>query len=305
MIAESRPSAPPRSIEWPTWGLIILIYGGWLALTFLFNRLPLWAAGPAAAWLCAWHASLQHEITHGHPTRNRRLNALLGFPPLGLWLPFERYRDLHLDHHGDEAGLTDPAFDTESYYVPHGAWERRSPAGRLATRLLNTFAGRVLLNPLNAIPRFLFRESRAVLRDEPGSRRVWFLHALGAAALLYWVLAVCRVPLWAYLLFFVYGSSALASIRSFAEHRAAETPEHRTAIVERAHLLGVLFLFNNLHVVHHRSPGMAWYKIPSFYRQHRESLISANGGLIYRGYLEIMRRYCFREHDVPINLWAE
>jgi len=118
------------------------------------------------------------------------------------------------------------------------------------------------------------------------------------------VLAVCNIPAWAYLLFFVYSSAALASIRSFAEHRAAARPDHRTAIVENAPVLGLLFLFNNLHVVHHRDPRMPWYRIPAFYRENRESLVRSNGGLVYRGYADIMRRYFFREHDTPINEWA-
>lgn len=305
MIAESPfPAAQRRDIEWPTWGLIVMIYGGWVALTLLFNRIPLWIAGPMAAWLSTWHASLQHELTHGHPTGSRRLNALLGFPPLGLWLPFARYRDLHMQHHQDEEVLTHPGIDTESYYVREDEWRRLGAMGRTVIRIRNTFAGRVLLNPIRTIPLFLYHEARAVLRGEPGLRRIWGPHLLGTAAVLYWAIAICQIPLWAYLLFFVYASAALSSVRSFAEHRAADRPEHRTAIVEDAPLLGLLFLFNNLHVVHHGSPGMPWYRIPSFYRRNRESLIVANGGLVYRGYADVLNRYLLREHDTPINDWA-
>jgi len=295
---------PRRPIEWPTWGLIVVIYGGWGALTFLFDRLPLWIAGPAAAWLCAWHGSLQHEITHGHPTGDRRINALLGFPPLSLWLPFERYRDLHMAHHRDETVLTHPSFDTESYYVAEEIWRRRGPLGRAVSRIRNTFAGRVLLNPLLLIPSFLIHEAGAVIQGAPGPRRIWAAQALGVTALLSWALAVCHVPVWAYLLFFVYGGAALSSVRSFAEHRAAARPEHRTAIVEDAPVFGLLFLFNNLHVVHHTAPGMPWYRIPSFYRAHRETLVAANGGLVYRGYADVARRFLFREHDAPLNEWT-
>ena len=303
MIVEPLSATPRRGVEWPTWCLIALIHGGWLGLTLLFNRLPLWIAGPAAAWLSAWHSSLQHELTHGHPTGNRRVDGWLGFPPLNLWLPFERYRDLHLAHHREESDLTDPVRDVESYYVTESAWRDSGPLARFATRIRNTLAGRVLLNPLWMIPEFLFLEGRAVLRGEPGARRVWALHALGTAAVLYWALAVCKVPLWAYLLFFVYAGTALSSIRSFAEHRAAAQPEHRTAVVERAPVFGLLFLFNNLHVVHHRAPGLAWYRIPAFYRENRAALLASNGNLVYRGYAEVARRYLFREHDTPINGW--
>ena len=304
MTVTSSFGAPPRrSIEWPTLGLIAVIYGGWIGLTLAFNHIPLWIAGPVAAWLSAWHSSLQHELTHGHPTGDKRLDALLGFPPLALWLPFERYRDMHLAHHLEEANLTAPDLDIESYYVSEKTWRNAGGIARLALRVRNTLAGRILLNPLWMIPRFLLAEGLAVIRGEPGARRIWGLHALGAAAVLYWALAVCRVPLWDYLLWFVYGGTALSSVRSFAEHRSAAAPEHRTAIVERAPVLGLLFLFNNLHVVHHRLPGLPWYRIPGFYRRNRESLIASNGNLIYRGYGEVARRYLFREHDAPINEW--
>jgi len=49
--------------------------------------------------------SLQHEIIHGHPTRKRWLNNLIGQWPLALWLPFENYRHSHLAHHNDEVLL--------------------------------------------------------------------------------------------------------------------------------------------------------------------------------------------------------
>ena len=304
-IRSDRPSsAAPRDIEWPTWGLIVIIYGGWIGLTLLFERTPLWIGGPAAAWLGAWQMSLQHELIHGHPTSNRKLSALLGFPPLNLWLPFVRYRDLHLTHHSDEEKLTYPTHDTESYYVTSASWHRLSPLGRLARRAGNTLAGRIFLNPLQAIPRFLLHEARSVIRGVPGARRIWAWQICGIVALLYWALGVCGIPLWAYLAFFVYASFAISSIRSFAEHRAAARPEHRTAIVEKAPLLGLLFLFNNLHVVHHRWPGMPWYRLPGFYRANRDELITGNGGLVYRGYADIARRYLFREHDAPVNEWA-
>jgi fatty acid desaturase len=88
----------------------------------------------------------------------------------------------------------------------------------------------------------------------------------------------------------------LASIRSFAEHRAAPDHAERTAIVEHAPVLGLLFLYNNLHAVHHDAPGLPWYRIPSFYRTHRAEIIRANGGLVYNGYLDVARRYLTTPH---------
>src|SRR5690349_16055256 len=104
-----------RRVEWPTVALAAVVYGAWGLLTFYNGSLPLLVLMPLGAWVTAWQASLQHEIIHGHPTRSRRLNRLIGLWPLMLWLPFESYRISHLVHHRDER-LTDPLDDPESHY---------------------------------------------------------------------------------------------------------------------------------------------------------------------------------------------
>jgi fatty acid desaturase len=213
-------------------------------------------------------------------------------------LPYIRYRALHLRHHRDHL-LTDPAEDPESYYLTDAAWQRRGPIGRAATRLFNTFAGRFLFRPLVAVPRFLFHEAVALTTGSGEHWRVWGIHALGVVAVLLWVEVVCGISFWRYVWFFIYPGLALSAVRSFAEHRAAPDPAHRTAIVERAPILGLLFLYNNLHVVHHRDPGMPWYEIPRHYRQNREFLLRLNNGLVYRGYGDVIGRYLIREHHPP------
>ncbi len=84
-------------------------------LTLFWAAIPIWLLVPLAAWLIAWQGSLQHEVMHGHPTRNRRINDAIGWPPLSLWLPYPIYRVSHLRHHRDEY-LTDPIEDPESTY---------------------------------------------------------------------------------------------------------------------------------------------------------------------------------------------
>ena len=109
--------------------------------------------------------------------------------------------------------------------------------------------------------------------------------------MLVWVIGVCGMPVWVYVACFVYPGMSLAMVRSFAEHRAAAEPERRTAIVENARILGPLFLYNNLHVAHHMRGGLPWYQIPAFYRLNRAALIERNGGLVYRSYFDVARRY--------------
>ncbi len=92
------------------------------------------------------------------------------------------------------------------------------------------------------------------------------------------------------------GNSILL-IRSFAEHRARADVDQRTAIVEGSWLLGPLFLFNNLHSLHHAEPGIPWYRYYPRYRAAREQLIAGNGGLVYRTYFDLAGRYLLRKHD--------
>ena len=88
----------------------------WLLLTAFHANLPVPVLMVGGALVVTLHMSLQHEVIHGHPTRSRVLNQLLAGPSLSLWLPFERYRATHLQHHRDHH-LTDPLEDPESFYV--------------------------------------------------------------------------------------------------------------------------------------------------------------------------------------------
>ena len=297
-MPDQLPSFHPARTEWPTVILACVIYGGWLVATALQQRMSGWLLLPVGAWLTAWHMSLQHEVLHGHPTRRPWLNDLIGFPPLSLWLPYARYREQHLGHHAG-ADLTDPLDDPESYYVTREAWRSRTPAGRLLLAASGTLAGRILLGPLRGIAGFLQPEIARLLAGDKAAWRIWIPHLAGVALVLAWLHLVCHMSLLRYLAMFVYPGFALSLVRSFAEHRAAALHEHRTAIVENANLFGLLFLHNNLHVVHHQKPGLSWYRIPRAYRTDRARLIRLNGGLVYDGYVDVARRYLFHRHDRP------
>jgi len=291
---------PVPAIEWPTLALAATIYLGWAALTFWHAALPPWLVYPALTWLVAWQGSLQHEVLHGHPTRNRRLNDALGFPPLSLWLPYAIYRRSHLRHHVD-VRLTDPMDDPESYYWTPDLWATLSRPGRVLVGVQTMLAGRLIFGPAWSICRFFYFQSQAVWRDEGLARRIWARHALGVAAVLAWTWGVCGIGPLTYVLTVVYPATALLLLRSFAEHRAAEGVPERIALVENAPLFGLLFLFNNLHVVHHAWPRMPWYRIPVLYRRNRTALIAANGGLVYDGYADVARRYLLTPHDSVLH----
>ncbi len=282
-------------VELPTLLLVVLVYGGWLLATAAYGRWPLWAVIASVVLLLTLHSSLQHEIIHGHPTRWIRINRLMGMVPLSFWLPFDRYRQHHLAHHNDEC-LTDPLDDSESYYWIPEHWARLSSLNRGWLRLQQTLAGRIVLGSFWRIWMFLRSEARA-MQDEPEARHVWIQHLLWCAPVILWLKLVCGMPLWLYIVAMILPANGVLLIRSFAEHRARPEPLQRTAIVEGSWLLGPLFLFNNLHALHHEAPGLPWYQYNGQYRTERNRLIVQNGALVYSTYFDVARRFLFRAHD--------
>ena len=293
---------PPlgRRIEWPTIALAVVIYGLWILATFFWRELPWPALAAAGAWIIAWQMNLQHEVIHGHPTPSRFWNDAIGIWPLSLWLPFSIYRTTHLRHHQD-ANLTDPFEDPESYYWTSAGWRDLGAFGRATARARSTLLGRVVLGPAWMIARTVAATFRDAWSGKPGARAVLFWHCAECVPVLVWIVGVCGMPVWIYVACFVYPGMSLAMVRSFAEHRSAPEPEKRTAIVENARILGPLFLYNNLHVAHHLRGGLPWYQIPKFYRLNRAALIARNGGLVYRSYFDVARRYLLTPHDRAVH----
>jgi fatty acid desaturase len=296
-IERTVASASARvSVELPTLVLVLTDYAGWLLVTLAYRRWPVAVVAVAGTLLVTLHSSLQHEIVHGHPTRWFGFNRLLGMIPLTLWLPFERYRRTHRLHHND-ARLTDPLDDPESYYLTPEAWANLGPLARGFLRVEHTLAGRVVIGSVWRIVRFLRLEFLAVIRNEPGLRLLWLEHLAWCIPVVLWLEWVCGVPLWFYFVAMVIPANGIQLIRSFAEHRARPGACERIAIVEKSWILGPLFLFNNLHSLHHEAPAIPWYQYIARYRMIRERLLAENGGLVYNTYFDVARRFLFRPHD--------
>lgn len=291
---------PRLRLEWPTLALAAAIYGGWIALTLAFHRLPLALAAPLGGLVLAWHSSLQHEAIHGHPTRSRRANALLAGIPLSTWLPYSVYRESHIAHHRTSE-LTHPGFDPESFYVDAARWARFGPLRRALHWALSTLFGRLVLGPPVLVAQTLLSEARRIAAGDVRHLGVWAVHGLGAGAVFVWVVGVCRIHPLVYVGCFVYPGLSLTLLRSFVEHRPAAEVEHRSAIVEANPILAALFLHNNLHILHHDEPGLPWYQLPAHYRQRRSELIARNGGYLYSGYLEVARAFALRPKDAPLH----
>jgi fatty acid desaturase len=136
-----------RAVEWPTLIVFAATYALWALATTV-----LWAISPtlavlAAALAIAQFSSLTHEVLHGHPFRSQVLSEALVFPGLTIFVPYLRFKDLHLQHHFDPA-LTDPYDDPESNYCDPAVWAQLSEFTKLILRFNNTLFGRVLIGPV-------------------------------------------------------------------------------------------------------------------------------------------------------------
>jgi fatty acid desaturase len=244
--------------------------------------------------------SLQHEAVHGYPTRSPLANQVIAGWALWLWLPYGTYRRLHLQHHIDEQ-LTDPLRDPESNYVTAAQWAGMNPLHRTIRLAMGSLAGRMLLGPVYFAVMNFEELTRALLAGDTRILKPWLWHAFTVAVILAWVIGVCHMPFWLYVLCFAYPGTALALVRSFAEHRWAPNHEHRTAIIEAGPFWSLLFLHNNLHILHHQEPGLAWHRRPARYRELREQLLAANGGYVIHGYSELIRRNLFRRREPVLH----
>ncbi len=294
---ESRESR--RSVEWPTVALILGCYGGWAAA-----GLALWPAAPMLALVVlaiaiALQSSLMHEASHGHPTRSAALNELLVGLPIGLVYPYRRFRTLHLRHHADES-LTDPFDDPESYY--RALWQHRDLPAVMKTLLAvnNTMVGRFVLGPVLANAAFLATDARLIAAGDRAVRIAWMRHAIGLAIILPVVTIGFGMPLWLYIVVPVWLGQSFIAIRTFAEHQWSERPDGRTIIVERSPL-SLLFLNNNLHLVHHKQPQVAWYRLPRLFAEKRAEWIAMNGGYVYPNYLALLKDFAFRAKEPVIH----
>jgi fatty acid desaturase len=286
-------------VEWPTVMLILACYAGWLAAgLYLWPGMPVLALA-LLALAVAFQSSLMHEASHGHPTRNGLVNELLVGLPIGLVYPFRRFRTLHLRHHADES-LTDPFDDPESYYK--ALWQHRELPALLRTLLEinNTMVGRFVLGPILANAAFLATEAKLLTAGDPAVRKAWLHHAVGLAIVLPVIAWGFGMSIWLYALVPVWLGQSFIAIRTFAEHQWSERPDGRTIIVERSPL-ALLFLNNNLHLVHHKQPQVAWYRLPRLFREQRDEWIAMNGGYFYPNYLALLKDFAFRAKEPVVH----
>ena len=292
---------PTRPFEWPTLVLLAATYLVWATGTLIWPQSGLLSILLVAA-ATAQFSSLQHEVLHGHPFANQKLNEALVFPGLALTIPYQRFKATHLQHHYDPA-LTDPYDDPESNYLDPAVWERLPRPLQKLLRLNNTLLGRMALGPLLGNWFFIAQDWQAIRTGDRQVLRAWQLHAAGVALVVLWLLIVTDMPLWAYVVA-VYLGQSLLKIRTYLEHRAHEAFRARTVVIEDRGPLALLFLNNNFHVVHHMHPSVPWYDLPALYAARKAHYLRRNEAYVYSGYAEIFRRYLTRAKDpVPHPVW--
>jgi len=290
--------------EWPTILLLVTCYGGWaLGTTWLASVwLPLGVV--MAGLFAALHSSLCHEALHGHPTASDRVNEVLVFPALSLFVPYQRFRDTHLAHHRDEF-LTDPYDDPESNYMDPTVWGRLPGWVRPVLLFNNTLFGRLIVGPVVSQVAFVLGDWRLIRAGARDVLRAWLWHIPAVAVVIWWIVGVSAMPVWAYVIS-AYMAISILKIRTFLEHRAHEKARGRTVIIEDRGLLALLFLNNNFHVVHHMHPKVPWYRLPAMYRERRAHYLERNDGYRYASYAEIFARHFLRAKDpVPHPLWPK
>lgn len=288
-------------VEWPTLALIVLVYSAWAASLFLLAPLSVPLAVLVASLAIALHASLQHEVIHGHPFGERRFGEMLVFGSLNLAIPYLRFRDTHLAHHMD-ATLTDPYEDPESNYLDPSRWAALSRPVQVILEANNTLLGRMILGPLLGQLAFMSDDLRLIRAGVRDVLTGWLWH-VPAVGLIVWIAWLAPMPVWAYLLSCYLGLSVLR-IRTFLEHQAHERARARTVIIEDRGPLAFLFLNNNLHVVHHMHPKLPWYRLPRIYFNNRDKYLRRNDGYRYASYGEVFRRYLLKAKDpVPHPLY--
>ena len=287
------------SVEWRTVAVALAVHGLWLAVLALNGVTPWPLTVLALGLITAWHGSLQHETIHGHPFASQRLNALLGSLPISLHLPYLVYCRYHWDHH-DCPELTDPIDDSESFYVSADQWERMGRFRRAVVVAHHTLLGRLVLGPPRYIARMLVHQAREIRRGDRELARWWSAHVVAAAALVAFVVIVMGVPWWQYLLGATYLGNSLTLMRSYCEHRWVDGAT-RSAVVRSGWFFSLLYLYNNLHHVHHADPGVPWYRLSAHADATGGYEEAATGAGLYRGYFEVARRFGVRPFDHPVH----
>jgi len=285
--------------DWRTLVIAVLVYGGWLATVFLHKQMPWWATFALLTWFGAWHLSLQHELVHGHPFRNSKLNAALASLSLTMWVPFLSFKRDHISHHNST--LTHPKLDTESYYSMPEQWQHSGRFLRSIYWANRTIAFRLTIWSVFSTVQYFFADAWRAIRNVDNARSAWALHIPALIAVTYIVNNLAGMSMIEYVIGGVFASHSLNMMRSFAEHKTLGDESTRTAIIDAGRVMSLLMLNNNLHIAHHDEPSAPWYKVPEVAERLNAFERAQKIDALYKGgYGELLRRFTFKPYDQPV-----
>ena len=184
--------------EWRTVTLIAACYILWLALVFGLSQISIIVSALLLIPVITLHSSLQHECLHGHPFRTSWLNDLIVLPPVGLFIPYLRFKAVHLEHHLNSR-ICDPYDDPESWYLAQDFWERLPRWLKVIFEANNSLAGRLLLGPTIALVRLAISDWREIVDGNRSVLRAWVLHICLLVPLLAGIIAWSAIPLPVYM----------------------------------------------------------------------------------------------------------
>ncbi len=285
--------------DWRTLIIAALVYIGWFASVFTHRQLPWWATFALLTWFGAWHLSLQHELVHGHPFRNPKLNAALASLSVTMWVPFLSFKRDHISHHNTT--LTHPELDTESYYAMPESWQNSGRVLRSIYWANRTLAFRLTVWSVFSAVHYFVADAWRAIRNVGNARSAWLLHLPALVAIVLIVNNLAGMSMFEYLIGGVFGSHSLNMMRSFAEHKTLGDESTRTAMIDAGWLMSILMLNNNLHIAHHDEPSTPWYLVPETAERTKAFERAAKIDSLYKGgYGEIIRRFTFKPYDQPV-----
>lgn len=275
------------------------MYGLTVLTVVRYDVLTVWLAIPLLSVLGAWHLSMQHEIIHGHPFTDQRINDALGSIPITLWIPYFAFKKDHIEHHSSD--LTNPALDNESYYVSQQQWDNAGPLRRAVWTANRTILFRMFVWTIVSTITYVVSVLKRAARGDASDRRTVVLHVIGVAAVVYLV-ALSSMPVWQFALGTMYGGRILNAIRPFPEHKYQSGVETRTAMIMAGPFMSLLMLNNNLHIAHHEEPWVAWYRVKALSNRVNAVERAREAGVLYEGgYAEVFRKFSFMPVDSPVR----
>ncbi len=288
--------------EWPTWMVIIVVYGSWGWMLVHFQDLNLLIAVPILTLILTLHSSLAHEIIHGHPTSNQTINNLIGYLPLGLIYPYTIFKETHLQHHNNQF-ITYPGVDPESFFHTRSNWESKNRVLRIIAWVNMTLLGRLLLGPGTSFIALVKWAIRDVLHAKFTRKAMWVIHYTLTILIVYAAQEIFNIPALLYILM-GYFSLSIIQLRSFYEHQPVFETNARSVIQESSLLFRLLFLHNNYHYTHHANPSMPWHLLKKEYFDNRQKYLDENSGFQYDGYWRWLK-YLIRPVHSPVHPFYE